>query len=116
MDQHDLNKRFPLTINSTGRKRLVPLGRFSRTRNGGWYTVGECIAKGETFRIFSQRWFPVNTIVICDCAGDIDFFICNPEATIDANGFSYEWLDANEPHEAVTLNLFPEWWEDNLPK
>ena len=96
------------------RRRLVLIGKLHRTRNNCWKGVGECIARGETYRVLATRWFPPGTFLVSDSVWNDDYYFINSESTIDRNGYSYEWLDEHEPKELFPP-LFPEikdWLED----
>ena len=60
-------------------------------------TVGFNFAKEETYRCWSQGWFPAGTILVCDNTLDIDCFIVNYEKTIEVNFFDPDWLIENQP-------------------
>tara|TARA_Y100001968_G_C19042882_1_gene565387 strand:+ start:294 stop:599 length:306 start_codon:yes stop_codon:yes gene_type:complete len=85
-----------LALNSPGRNYLEG-SKFYPCRTIGWYTIGFNFALEESYRCWSQGWFPACSILVCDQIMDIDCFVVNYEKTIDVNAFDPEWLKKNEP-------------------
>ena len=81
--------------------------RLHPTRSGnGYIGIGEIWRLGERYRVFSSQWFPIGTVLVLDRPFDIDFYPVNVEQTIAENGYTQEWLDANEPRPLINLSLF----------
>ena len=87
-----------LAINSPGRNYLEA-STFHRCKRFGWIATGYNFGKDEAYRCWSQAWFPVASILVCDCIMDVDMFVVNYEKTCDANAFDPEWLKDNEPKD-----------------
>ena len=91
---------FPIRMGSTisycGRRNLE-CGKLSRCKTQGWMGIGYCFAKDEAYRIWSSQWYPIGTILVTECAMDVDLFCIDTERTLDANAFPLGWLEANEP-------------------
>ena len=62
----------------------------------GWTGIGFDFAKDEAFRVWSSQWYQC-TILVTECAIDVDLFCIDTERTMDANAFPLGWLEANEP-------------------
>ncbi len=95
-------------LNYGGRRQYLDSGKLSRCKKYGWYGVAYNWGKQESFRVWSPMWFPVGSILVADSALDIDLFVINPEATIEANCFDTIWLKTNQPKEETgTIFLDP---------
>ncbi len=100
----EFSKAPGLALNLPGRNYLEA-SKFHRCQKHGWLATGFNFARNESYRCWSQAWFPVASILVCDCIMDVDMFIVNYEKTCDANAFDPNWLKDNEPKDDQ-LNLF----------
>jgi hypothetical protein len=71
-----------------------------------YYGTGHDWRSDNRYRWVSYQWFPVGTVLVCLHRIDTDCWIVDPQRTISKNGFSQDWLDDNEPGDAVTIPLF----------
>ena len=90
--------KFSTTLNYGGRVRLLA-GRLHRSRwpGGGYYGTGDEWRTESCFRVASDQWFPIGTVLVCDTREDVDKFRVNVEQTMLECGFTQEWLDEHEP-------------------
>ena len=81
---------FPIRMGSTiscGGRRNLECGKLSRCKTQGWMGIGYCFAMDEAYRIWSSQWYPIGTIIVTECAIDVDLFCIDTERTLDANAF-----------------------------
>ena len=92
--------KFPIRKGSTiacGDRRYLECSKLSKSKRHGWTGVGYDFAKNESFRVWTSQWYPIGTILVTECAIDVDLFCIDTERTLDANAFPLDWLAANEP-------------------
>jgi hypothetical protein len=87
-----------LRIPEPRRERFILEGRLHHARSQRtWWGLGWDYRINERFRVITPQWFPVGAVLVCEGAVDIDCFLVDVDQTMAENGFTQEWLDANQP-------------------
>ena len=77
--------KFPIRKGSTiacGDRRYLECSKLSKSKRHGWTGVGYDFAKNESFRVWSSQWYPIGTILVTECAIDVDLFCIDTERTV----------------------------------
>jgi hypothetical protein len=87
------------TLNYSGRVRLLLDGRLQPPTwpRGRWYGSALDWHHNVAFRVRSDRWLPIGTVLVCDHRQDVDAWLVNVEQTMAENALSEAWLRQHEP-------------------